>query len=503
MYLQIFRLSNPVHRPVTTAWPVLLLLALMALPAAGQKRKPNIIYIYADDMGYGELGAYGQKKIKTPFLDQLAAEGVRFTQHYTSTPVCAPARCMLLTGRHGGHSFIRGNYELGGFADDQEGGQMPLPEGTLTIANVLKSGGYATGAVGKWGLGIAGSSGHPNRQGFDYFYGYLDQKQAHNYYPTHLWENDQWDTLRNSYIEVHRKPPANPSDKDFGYYKGKDYAIDKMAEKARQFISKHQDEPFFLYVPFTIPHVSLQVHDAEVQQYAGQFDETPYLGEKGYAATQYPLATYAAMITYLDKQVGNIVSYIKELGLDEHTIILFSSDNGPTFNGGVNKEFFNSSGGFRGGKAEVYEGGIRVPFIARWPGKIPAGSVSEKLSVQYDMFATFSEIAGIPAPPNDGISLWPEMIGIGPVAAREYLYFEFPEKGGQLAIRFETYKAVKMNLKTDRNAPWELYDLEADPGETKNIASNHLGLIQRLDAIVRKEHWPATVRDWEIVDPRF
>ena len=485
----------------------LWVLSVWTVPAAcgqpAQKRKPNIIYIYADDLGYGELGVYGQKKIRTPHLDKLAAEGVRFTKHFTSTPVCAPARCMLLTGRHGGHSFIRGNYELGGFKDEEEGGQMPLPEGTVTIAKVLKQAGYATGAVGKWGLGMAGSSGHPNRQGFDYFYGYLDQKQAHNYYPTHLWENEKWDKLNNSFIEVHRKPPVNPTDKDFDYYKGKDYAIDKMAEKARQFISGHADKPFFLYLPFTIPHVSLQVHDSEIQKYIGQFNESPYLGDKGYSPTKYPYSTYAAMISYLDKQVGDIMAYLKQLGLDENTIVMFSSDNGPTFNGGTDKEFFNSTAGLKGAKAQVYEGGIRVPFLARWPGQIAPGKVSSLVSAQFDMFATFCEIAGVPAPKNDGISLLPELTGSGRVPSREYLYFEFPERGGQLAIRFDRFKGVKVNMKEDRNAQWELYDLQEDENETKNIASRHPDLVKKLDEIVKKEHWAATVREWEFVDPKM
>ncbi len=475
----------------------------VACGQAAQKRKPNIVYIYADDLGYGELGVYGQKKIRTPHLDKLAAEGIRFTHHYTSTPVCAPARCMLLTGRHGGHSFIRGNYELGGFKDEEEGGQMPLPEGTVTIAKVLKQAGYATGAIGKWGLGMTGSSGHPNRQGFDYFYGYLDQKQAHNYYPTHLWENEKWDTLNNSFIEVHRKPPVNPTDKDYDYYKGKDYAIDKMAEKARQFISGHAGEPFFLYLPFTIPHVSLQVHDSEVQKYVGQFNESPYLGDKGYALTKYPYSTYAAMISYLDKQVGDIMAYLKQLGLDNNTIVMFSSDNGPTFNGGTDKEFFNSTAGLKGAKAQVYEGGIRVPFMAKWPGRIKPGRVSTLPSAQFDMFATFCEIAGVTAPKNDGVSLLPELTGSGKVAPREYMYFEFPERGGQLAIRFERYKGVKVNMKENRNAQWELYDLREDENETKDIASQHPDLVKRLDEIVKKEHWAATVREWEFVDPKM
>lgn len=475
----------------------------MAAAQRASPQRPNIIYIYADDLGFGELGVYGQKKIKTPHLDQLASEGIRFTKHYTSTPVCAPARCMLLTGRHGGHSFIRGNYELGGFKDEEEGGQMPLPEGTLTIGKVLQQAGYATGAIGKWGLGMTGSTGHPNRQGFDYFYGYLDQKQAHNYYPTHLWENESWDTLRNSYIEVHRKPPVNPSDEDFNYYKGDDYAVDRMTAKAKQFISDHSKKPFFLYLPYTIPHVSLQAHDAEVKKYVGQFEESPYLGEKGYSATKYPLSTYAAMITYLDLQVGSMMAYLKQMGLDENTIVMFSSDNGPTFNGGTDKEFFNSTGGLRGAKAQVYEGGIRVPFLVRWPGKVGKGRVSSYPSAQFDMFATLCEIAGVTPPQNDGVSLLPELTGAGSMPSREYLYFEFPERGGQLAVRFDQYKAVKMNIKTDKNAKWELYDLKADEKESVDIAARHPEVIKRVEEIVKKEHRPATIREWEFVDPKF
>ena len=468
-----------------------------------KERKPNIIYIYADDLGYGELGVYGQEKIKTPHLDQLAQEGIRFTHHYTSAPVCAPARCMLMTGRHSGHSFIRGNYELGGFADDQEGGQMPLPENALTVAKVLQQAGYKTGIIGKWGLGVTGTSGHPNRQGFDYFYGYLDQKQAHNYYPTHLWENEQWDTLQNPSIVVHRKIEGDLTDEVFDYYKSQDYAIDKMREKTKAFIERHKDEPFFLYLPSTIPHVSLQVPDGELEPYLGKFDEQPYGSEKGYAATKYPLSTYAAMISYLDKQVGEVVAYIKELGLEENTVIMFSSDNGPTFNGGVDREYFNSTGGLRGGKGEVYEGGIRVPFIARWPGKITSGQVSDVVSVQYDMMATLCDIAGVEAPPNDGISLWPALSGQGKVTPRDYLYFEFPERGGQVAIRFQKYKGVKTGLKNNPNSPWQLYDLESDTKEEYDIAAQHPDILQKMDSIVKSEHWSATIREWEIIDPKF
>jgi arylsulfatase A len=480
-------------------------LFLTALLADGQAvRKPNIIYIYADDLGYGELGCYGQTKIKTPHLDKMAAEGIRFQKHYTSTPVCAPARCMLLTGRHGGHSFIRGNYELGGFSDDKEGGQMPLPEGTVTIARVLKNAGYVTGAFGKWGLGMANTTGNPNQQGFDYFYGYLDQKQAHNYYPTHLWDNGKWDTLNNPVIDVHRKLAPDAPDSAFDYFKGKEYAIDKIADRAQQFIAENQKRPFFLYLPMTIPHVSLQVPDEAVKEYIGQFDEKPYYGSRNYASTRYPLSTYAAMITYLDKQVGKIQAQIKALGLDENTIIMFSSDNGTTFNGGTDARFFNSVAGLRGMKMDIYEGGIREPFIARWPGKIKAGTTTDFVSVQYDIFATLSEIAGVKTPPpSDGISLVPVLTGKGKTQQREYLYFEFPEKSGEIAIRFERYKAVKSGIKKNKNAAWELYDMQNDEKETNDIAAQHPEIIGRLDDIVKKEHRPATLKEWEFIDPKY
>ncbi|MCX6337748.1 MAG: sulfatase-like hydrolase/transferase, partial [Bacteroidetes bacterium] len=326
--------------------------------------KPNIIYIYADDMGYGELGAYGQTKIKTPNLDRMSAEGMRFTDHYSSAPVCAPARCMLLTGKHGGHTYIHGNYELGGFADSLEGGQMPLPEGVFTVGKMMQQAGYKTAAIGKWGLGMANTTGSPIKQGFDYFYGYLDQKQAHNYYPTHLWENDHWDTLQNPVINVHKQIDSiKATVADFNYYKGKEYAPAKLTEKALAFIDNNKNKPFFLYLPYTLPHLSLQAPDEWVKKYIGQFNERPYYGQNGYASSLYPLSTYAAMISFLDAQVGLILEKIKALGLDENTLILFSSDNGATFNGGVNRQFFNSNGGLRGQKMDLYEGGIREPFI--------------------------------------------------------------------------------------------------------------------------------------------
>jgi arylsulfatase A len=463
---------------------------------------PNIIYIYADDLGYAELGCYGQRKIKTPNLDRMAAEGMRFTQHYSSAPVCAPSRAMLMTGKHAGHSYIRGNYELGGFPDSAERGQLPLQAAEFTVAELVKQKGYATALIGKWGLGMNATEGSPNRQGFDYYYSILDQKQAHNYYPTHIWENEKWDTLKQPFINVHRKlNPVTAADSDFNYFKGNEYAPAKMTEKALGFIERNTSNPFFLYIPYTIPHASLQAPDEYVAKYTGLFNEKPYYGEQGYASTKYPLSTYAAMITYLDDQVGLILQKIKETGLDNNTVILFSSDNGTTFNGGVNAEYFNSVDGLRGLKMDLYEGGIREPFIVRWPGKIKAGSVSDLISVQYDFYATVAELTGQRAPVHDGISFFPELLGKGDRQKKhKFLYFEYPEKGGQLAIRMGDWKGVKIDLKKNPEAPWQLFNLRADRNETTDIASQHPDIIKRLDAIVKKEHHGSHIKQWQFVE---
>ncbi|RAJ97944.1 arylsulfatase A-like enzyme [Larkinella arboricola] len=467
--------------------------------------RPNIIYIYADDLGYAELGCYGQQKIRTPHLDQIAREGIRFTQHYTSMPVCAPARCMLLTGRHGGHSYIRGNYEMGGFADSLEGGQMPLYPGAFTIGRMLQQSGYRTACIGKWGLGMANTTGNPNEQGFDYFYGYLDQKQAHNFYPTHLWENGKPVPLNNPVMDVHRRlTPETATPEAFAYYRGKEYAIDNMAQKAQAFVRENKNRPFFLYLPFTVPHVSLQAPEAAVQEYVGKFDDQAYLGQRGYASTPYPRATYAAMITYMDKQIGALMQLLKELKLDDNTIVMFSSDNGTTFNGGVEAAYFKSVGNLRGLKMDVYEGGIREPMIARWPGKITAGKVTDHVSVQYDLLATLAELVGYQKPfVTDGISFLPTLLG-QPAKQKKhaYIYWEYAEKGGQLAIRMGNWKAVKTDVRKNRNGPWELYDLSKDESETTNLAASHPGLLQQFDAIVAREHVPAHINDWEIINPK-
>jgi arylsulfatase A-like enzyme len=473
----------------------------LPLLAIGQK-KPNIVYIYADDLGYGELGCYGQKKIRTPYLDKMAAEGIRFTQHYTSAPVCAPARAMLMTGLHGGHSFIRGNYELGGFTDSAERGQMALPSSAFTVADLLKREGYATAMIGKWGLGMATTEGNPLKHGFDYYYGYLDQKQAHNYYPSHLWENDRWDTLRQSFFMVHQKIDSTSATKaDFDAFKGKDYAPQKITEKAIRFIASNKDRPFFLYLPYTLPHLALQVPDEWVERYRGQFNEKPYYGQKGYCPHLYPLSAYAAMISYLDAQVGIVLEKLKEVGVDENTIVFFSSDNGASFTGGADALFFNSAAGLRGLKMDLYEGGIRVPLIVRWPGKIRAGGISHHVSVQYDFFETVKEISKSNYKgQSDGISFLPELLGKREKQRKHsFIYFEYPEKGGQLAVRMGNWKAVKTDLHKSPNVKWQLYNLAIDPGETKDLAGQYPGLLKKLDVIVRSQHNDPVIAEWDVV----
>lgn len=474
----------------------------------GNSRCPNVIYIYADDLGYGEIGAYGQQKIKTPNLDRLASEGMRFTQHYTSTPVCAPARCMLMTGRNGGHSYIRGNYELGQFADSLEGGQMPLPEGAFTIGHLMKQAGYKTGAIGKWGLGLHSNTGDPLKQGFDYFYGFLDQKQAHNHYPSHLWNNGNWDKLSNPYIDVHKHPALEKiKPEDLEVYKGKEYAVDKMTGNAVKFIEDNKNAPFFLYLPYTLPHAALQVPEAEadIKYYIDLFDEKPNLKLINYLPTYYPLSTYASMITYLDKQVGIVQEQLKKSGLDQNTIIMFSSDNGPAASIVTDTDdFFNSAGPLRGMKQDLYEGGIREPFIVKWPGKVQPGKVSGLVSVQYDLMATLADIVGVKAPQNDGISFLPTLTGNDRLQQkRPYIYFEFPEKGGQVAIRMGNWKGVRTNVRQNLNAPWQLYNLAADIGEKKDLAAGNPDIIQKMTAIAQKEHRCSHIKEWEFVDPKF
>jgi arylsulfatase A-like enzyme len=449
---------------------------------------PNIIYMLADDLGYAELGAYGQSKIRTPNLDRMAVEGMVFTQHYAGSPVCAPSRGTLLTGLHTGHGQIRDNFEVGGYPDPEELGQMPLDSGTYTIGSLLQESGYVTGAIGKWGLGGRLSTGQPRFQGFDYFFGYLDQQLAHNFYPTHLWRNGERVELDNPYFSPHQRfqgdDPTDPS--QYEQYQGNEYSLDVMADDALAFLERHQDERFFLYLPFTVPHVALQVPDSSLVEYEGAFDEEPYLGDRGYLPHQRPFSAYAGMITRMDAHIGRIMDKLQELGLDENTLVFFTSDNGTTYTGGVDAAYFESTGGLRGLKGSVYEGGVRVPLIARWPGHIEAGAVSDHVSAFWDMMPTFAELVGVDPPQGiDGVSFLPTLLGESQQAEHDALYWEYHGLwNGAQAVRMGRWKAVRLGGHDDPNVPIELYDLEADPGETRDVAAEHADVVARARAVM-------------------
>jgi arylsulfatase len=450
-------------------------------------RPPNIIFILADDLGYGELGSYGQTKIRTPNIDRLAAEGMRFTQHYSGSPVCAPSRAVLLTGLHTGHAYIRDNDEMSERGDVWHDlsleGQRPLPANTYTIGTMLQDAGYTTGAIGKWGLGGPGSSGEPNRQGFDHWYGYLCQRIAHGYYPPYLWRNTEKHVLENEYVYPHQRLPedADPSDPNsYEPYSGTQYSMDLMAQEALDFIRRNSEEPFFLYLPFPVPHVALQVPEESLAEYDGAFPETPYIGDRAYLPHRTPHAAYAAMITRMDREIGRIRTLLEELGLDDKTLIIFTSDNGPTFNGGTDSEFFNSAGPLRGLKTQLYEGGIRVPLIAWWPQLVEAGSTSDHVSAFWDFLPTFAELVGTEVPTDvDGLSLLSTLFGRSDEQARhEYLYWEYH---GRQAVRLGDWKGYRTSV----DSPIELYDLAADIGETRDVADLHPDVVARIAAIMQ------------------
>lgn len=433
---------------------------------------PNIVFILADDMGYGDLGCYGQTRIETPHIDALAAKGIRFTQFYAGTSVCAPSRSSLLTGQHTGHTPIRGNYEI------QPEGQLPLPDTAFTIAEMLKTAGYVTGGFGKWGLGYPGSEGMPGKQGFDRFFGYNCQRQSHNYFPDHLWNN----STRIAYANT----PENQT-----YY-----VPDIIQQKALEFIDSNNTKPFFLYLAYTLPHAALQLphNDSLLNYYKNKFKEQPKAipavwDGKGYQPQAYPHAAYAAMVSKLDNYVGEVVEKLTRLGIEKNTLIIFTSDNGPHREGGNDPSFFNSSGGSRGIKRDLYEGGIRTPMIACWPAVITQPGLSNITGAFWDFMPTFAAITGTPVPRHtDGVSLLPTLTGEGKQITHRFLYWEFHEDGGRQAVRLGKWKGVRLNVMKDNDAPVELYNLETDPHETKNVAAAHPEIVDSIKNLMQTEH---------------
>ena len=459
--------------------------AALASCASGQKQKeqlPNVVFILADDLGWGDLSCYGQQRFETPNIDRLAQNGLRFTQCYSGTTVSAPSRSCLITGTHSGHTAVRGNREM------KPEGQFPLPEGSETIFHDMKAAGYRTSAFGKWGLGSIGSTGDPQAQGVDQFYGYNCQLLAHSYYPDHLWDNDKRIELTDNCDEV-------------PYGQGT-YSQDLIHGKALEFLedAAKDGEPFFMWYPTVIPHAELIVpEDSIIQKFRGVYPEKPFKGtdqgmpgfrQGGYVSQEYPHATFAAMVYRLDVYVGQIVDKLKELGLYDNTIIIFSSDNGPHMEGGADPDFFDSNGPWRGYKRDVYEGGIRVPMIVAWPDHIKPGTETDFMCSFWDLMPTLRELTGMNVSDDmDGVSLLPLWEGRRGQKEHEYLYFEFQELGGRQAVRQGPWKLVHMAVRTE-NARYELYNLDSDPGETEDVAELYPEVVERLQGIMREAHIP-------------
>ncbi len=453
------------------------LIVVVCCISCGTKRQkaPNIIYILADDLGYGDLGCYGQKKFSTPNLDRLAAEGLRFTQHYSGSTVCAPSRSALMTGQHTGHTPIRGNREW------KPEGQVPLPDRAFTLAELLKEKGYITGAFGKWGLGYPGSEGDPNNQGFDVFFGYNCQRLAHHYYPWHLWHNQEKIILT-----------ENEGDKT-GIY-----GPDLIHEKALEFIEENKDHPFFLYYPSIIPHAELFAPEEYMARFRGKFlpekvyrgtDEGEGFRQGAYGSQPESHAAFAAMVTFLDDRVGEILEKVRALGLDENTLIIFSSDNGPHLEGGADPDYFNSNRNYRGYKRDLYEGGIRVPMIARWPEKISPGRMTDHMSAFWDVLPTIADILDLEIPPGidiDGISFLPTLTGETEQEQHDYLYWEFHERNGRQAIRQGDWKLVRYNVFQPENMTIELYHIPTDPGEENDLAEANKDIVGELLEMLEK-----------------
>jgi len=457
--------------------PLIMLLLILLSACSGnntgtaEKGKPNIIYILADDLGYGDVGYNGQNKFETPYIDRLASEGMVFTQHYSGSTVCAPSRSALFTGQHTGHTPVRGNKEV------QPEGQYPMPDSIHTLTEMLKESGYVTSVFGKWGLGFPGSEGDPNNQGIDEFFGYNCQRLAHHYYPYYLWHN-----------QVKRMLEGNEGRKQ------EDYAPAIIHAEALQFIENNRDSTFFMFYASPIPYAELLLPEENIEAFRGRFlPEKSYKGTDSgekyrqgpYGSQENSHAAFAAMVTLLDKQVGEIVGRLEELGISENTLIVFSSDNGPHQEGGADPDYFNSNGVYKGYKRDLYEGGIHVPMIVKWPRMIQAGSSTDHVSAFWDVMPTFADIADAELRTvTDGISFLPALLGDKNQEQHEYLYWEFHEKGGRLAVRKGNWKGVKYDVLKQPDASIELYDLSMDPSETNNLASDYPEIVTELTDIM-------------------
>ena len=511
-------------------------------PATAQKRHlssdrrragntaPNIILIVADDLGYGHLGAYGQALIKTPNLDRMAGEGMRFTRFYAGSTVCAPSRSSLMEGLHTGSAHIRGNaLDGGGFfrlmnrmsrnsgpttiSDGppaairpfvswmfrwiykSERGGVPLPGESVTIADVMKGRGYSTGIIGKWGLGVANSSGAPNRQGFGYFFGLSTHMRAQNHFPSQVWRNTQSTDTANDYFVPHHVFDGDPDDLESDQYDlgmGSEWFDDMVTREAISFIERERNNRFFLYLPYITPHAALQVPGESLAEYQGAFEEQPFVSRFLYLSRRNPRAYLAAMITRLDENIGRLLNRLDDLGLSSETLILFTSDNGPTREGGSDVDFFDANGPLRGMKRDLYEGGIRVPLIARWPGTIEAGAVNDHMAAAWDLLPTFADLAGEPYEGRThGISMAPTLLNRGKQETHDHLYWEFHEGGGAQAVRKDRWKAVRLDAHARPDGRVELYDLDADPGEQHDIAADHPDVAAEMAAIMSRTHRPS------------
>jgi arylsulfatase A len=452
---------------------------ILCFSMLAQSNKPNVIYILADDLGYGELGCYGQTKIKTPNIDLLSKRGMRFTRHYSGAPVCAPSRGVLLSGRQLSKAYIRNNRE------HQPEGQEPIPEPGVTLAQIFKDQGYATGAFGKWGLGFVGSKSDPKALGFDMFYGYNCQRVAHSFYPPHMWKNDEKITINKKPVPGHWRKAVD-ADFDFSQFHAENYAPDLILDEALDFIRSNAEKPFFAYIPFVEPHLAMHPPHEWVDKYPKEWDKPQQSYKASYLPHPRPRAGYAAMISDLDEHVGKVMELLKELKLSDNTLVIFTSDNGPTHCREVDYEFFNSAAGLKGLKGSVYEGGLRVPMIASWPGKIKPESDSAHVSGFVDVMATACDLLKVKAPDSsDGVSFLPELLG-QPQEAQPVLAWEFQGYGGQQAIILNgRWKGVRRNL-NKKSSKWELYDLEKDPEEKTDLASSMPEMVEEVHKAMMK-----------------